>query len=282
MSESVAVTDARQSGVFWLANDIIDKHGRELGPFGIAAYCALVRHADKAGRCFPSLATLANETGMSKSSLLRALADIQRLGLVNVERRSTKERGKVSNIYTLVSAGAPSVCQTLAKCQPDTRLVSDADMKEYPLKDQEESNDSVTAGAVADAGGEPNSAAVEAVVDSSHDSAPVGAPPSKPPRAKRPDKWAPFKERWRASLNLPIALATWQYSQKSVAVAVDNGLDTDAAIAAWDRFVADAKATNEWRFVTRQTADERFARWLADSRATTAAAFDDRGNAVLR
>lgn len=159
MSEAVTVADARQSGVFWLGNDVIDKYGRELGPFGIAAYCALVRHADKGGRCFPSLATLANETGMSKPTLVKALETLERVGLVTRERRDAEGKGHISTLYTLVNVADKP-------CKPHLQaLVSHVDTKEYPQEGLTTKTPAIAGGGDTPQAGNPSemAAKVEAV-----------------------------------------------------------------------------------------------------------------------
>lgn len=65
--------------------------------------------ADEAGRCWPSLATLAQRAGISRRHAMRVLRDLAqgRHICVQVERRRIGAAQNLSNIYTLRLAGAP-------------------------------------------------------------------------------------------------------------------------------------------------------------------------------
>jgi DNA-binding transcriptional MocR family regulator len=71
---------------------------------------ALADHADSNGLCWPSISRIEQRTGLSRSSVIRALADLEERRLIARTRR-----GPTSNSYTL-----PSVTVTPEKCQPDT------------------------------------------------------------------------------------------------------------------------------------------------------------------
>lgn len=71
---------------------------------------ALADHADGNGLCWPSISRLEQRTSLSRSSVIRALAELEQLRLIERTRR-----GPTSNSYLL-----PSVTVTPEKCQPDT------------------------------------------------------------------------------------------------------------------------------------------------------------------
>jgi Fe2+ or Zn2+ uptake regulation protein len=67
----------------WVNNAILDEYGQRLGPYGLAVYQALCRHANnKSQECWPSKALLARETGMSFRSVRNALLRLEELGLI--------------------------------------------------------------------------------------------------------------------------------------------------------------------------------------------------------
>lgn len=95
------IEDNREGGFFWADNEIIDKYGAELGPFGIAVYMALSRHANR-NRCFPSFGGIAKRIGASRPTVVKAIKKLEELGLISVERgRQTESGDWDSNVYIL-------------------------------------------------------------------------------------------------------------------------------------------------------------------------------------
>lgn len=88
MEAEIAVESHRKPGWFWADNTIIDDYGAAMGPYGIALYTALARHADNKGReCYPSYSTLAKETGMSRNKAIQTAELLVKLGLLAIEHR---------------------------------------------------------------------------------------------------------------------------------------------------------------------------------------------------
>lgn len=67
-----------------------------------SVYCCLKDHANKQSQCWPSLATIARETGLSRSTVKRALADLEHAGYVKKEQRWRENGGKSSLLYTIL------------------------------------------------------------------------------------------------------------------------------------------------------------------------------------
>src|SRR5438105_8500864 len=57
-------------------------------------YIALCGHADKNGFCCVGFETLAEECGISKRQVIRAIAQLVEIGELRVEKRRKKERGR--------------------------------------------------------------------------------------------------------------------------------------------------------------------------------------------
>lgn len=74
------------------------------------AYVALCRFADREGRCFPGLDTLAHLAGCSRSRLHEALKKLQALSYVQITKRCTRGK-RHSNLYTLPLLKSPSFAQ---------------------------------------------------------------------------------------------------------------------------------------------------------------------------
>ncbi len=92
-----------------LDNEVLDRHGGQLGANGLAVYWALKRRAQGADSCFPSQEDLAALTGTSRSTVNRTIKTLVEAGLVKVEHRYSDNKQTV-NVYRL-----PPV----AKYQPD-------------------------------------------------------------------------------------------------------------------------------------------------------------------
>lgn len=66
-----------------------------------AVYMYLRDRADKDGRCYPGIPTIARELKLSRSTVKRAIADLEKAGRLTREQRWRKGGGKSSNLYCL-------------------------------------------------------------------------------------------------------------------------------------------------------------------------------------
>lgn len=89
--------------VHW--SDIFDNE--TLSPHAKLVYCCLVKHADKKGECFPSIARIKEKTGLSRSTVIRMIAELTAKGVVRVTKRASKSSAFLSNVYTLVRHTSP-------------------------------------------------------------------------------------------------------------------------------------------------------------------------------
>lgn len=67
----------------------------------ISVYMYLRDRADKNGECFPAISTIAFDLKMSKSTVKRALIDLEKEGYISHERRYRQSGGNSSNLYIL-------------------------------------------------------------------------------------------------------------------------------------------------------------------------------------
>jgi hypothetical protein len=100
VGEQSTLRDGRRTYHFWLHDAIFDTYGARLGPLAGWVYTYLARRA-KEGMAFPSLATIAKDTGMSARSVIRCLKTLETLGLMRKETRKTVYGGHTSNLYEL-------------------------------------------------------------------------------------------------------------------------------------------------------------------------------------
>lgn len=65
----------------------------------IAVYMYLRDRADKNGQCFPAISTIASDLKMSKSTVKRALSDLEKAHYIRHERRYRQSGGNSTNLY---------------------------------------------------------------------------------------------------------------------------------------------------------------------------------------
>lgn len=64
-------------------------------------YMYLRDRADKDGRCYPAMGTIAKELKLSRSTVKRAIADLEKTGHLQKEQRWRENGGRSSLLYTL-------------------------------------------------------------------------------------------------------------------------------------------------------------------------------------
>lgn len=67
-----------------------------------AVYMYLHDRADKDGKCYPAIGTIAKELKLSRSTVKRAIVDLEKSGRLRKEQRWRKNGGKSSNLYDIV------------------------------------------------------------------------------------------------------------------------------------------------------------------------------------
>lgn len=65
----------------------------------IAVYMYLRDRADKDGYCYPAVSTIAQDLKMSRSTVKRALGDLEKAHFLRHERRYRQSGGNSSNLY---------------------------------------------------------------------------------------------------------------------------------------------------------------------------------------
>lgn len=64
-----------------------------------AVYMYLHDRADKDGKCYPAIGTIARELKLSRSTVKRAITDLEQSGHLRKEQRWRENGGKSSNMY---------------------------------------------------------------------------------------------------------------------------------------------------------------------------------------
>lgn len=92
-----------------MANEAVDDALPRIGPSAFAVYAVLCRRANREGRCWPSLSSLAETSGLSGATIKRAIPVLEAEGLLLVERGTRKADGSLeSNTYRLVGRRRPA------------------------------------------------------------------------------------------------------------------------------------------------------------------------------
>ncbi|MDF3000992.1 MAG: hypothetical protein K0Q48_1111 [Bacillota bacterium] len=64
-----------------------------------AVYMYLHDRVDREGKCYPAIGTIAKELKLSRSTVKRAVADLEKSGYLRKEPRWRENGGKSSNLY---------------------------------------------------------------------------------------------------------------------------------------------------------------------------------------
>ncbi|GHU81131.1 transcriptional regulator [Clostridia bacterium] len=79
-------------------------YAAELPHRAVSVYMYLRNRAGKDKSCFPSIGTIARDLSLSKRTVERALADLERAGFLRREARWRTKGGRSSSLYTLVDS----------------------------------------------------------------------------------------------------------------------------------------------------------------------------------
>lgn len=86
-NDDFEISDRRSTNFFMVFNDLYDRFGAKLGPYGLAVYMGLCRYANRRDECWPSHGRIAADTGMSRRQVLREIVKLESLKLIEVHRR---------------------------------------------------------------------------------------------------------------------------------------------------------------------------------------------------
>ncbi len=74
-------------------------YASELPHRAVSVYMYLKDRADKDGKCYPAIKTIAAELKLSRSTVKRAIADLIKSGRIRKEQRWRENGGKSSCMY---------------------------------------------------------------------------------------------------------------------------------------------------------------------------------------
>jgi DNA-binding MarR family transcriptional regulator len=78
-------------------------YASELPHRAVAVYMYLPDREDKDGKCYPAIGTITAELKLSRSTVKRAIAYLEKSGYLRKENRWCENGGKSSNMYVLKS-----------------------------------------------------------------------------------------------------------------------------------------------------------------------------------
>lgn len=74
----------------------------ELSHRAVSVYIYLAERADREGKCWPAVPTIARELKLSPTTVRRAVRDLRKAGLIRTEQRYRDSGGKSSLLYVLL------------------------------------------------------------------------------------------------------------------------------------------------------------------------------------
>ena len=75
-----------------------------LPPRAVSVYMYLKDRSNSAGSCWPGIKTIARDMNLSRSTVKRALADLERRQLIEKRQRHRANGSLTSNLYRLTAA----------------------------------------------------------------------------------------------------------------------------------------------------------------------------------
>jgi len=96
--EQFEIRDMRHKEKFQIDDFYLNGYAKECGIYATGVYVSLCRHADKQQMCFPSLKRIAEELGISRSQVIRAVKKLKKHNIIKVKRMGKK----LNNRYILI------------------------------------------------------------------------------------------------------------------------------------------------------------------------------------
>ncbi len=94
------MTTRKGGGWFRTPNDVLRKHGHDLGPYGVSVFAVLAMYADANGICWPSQATIAKMLNISVPTVRTNTRLLIGFGLVRIVGKGGRGR---STRYQIVA-----------------------------------------------------------------------------------------------------------------------------------------------------------------------------------
>jgi DNA-binding transcriptional ArsR family regulator len=104
MSKPAVTSSVLEDGrvFWWAAVDVAVLRDRELSPWAKVIYAVLCTYADRTRVCFPSVATLCSDAGMSERQARYALKELEKSGYVEKRPQFREDGGQGANLFRIV------------------------------------------------------------------------------------------------------------------------------------------------------------------------------------
>lgn len=103
---------------WWAAVDVAVLRDRELSPWAKVIYAVLCTYADRTRVCFPSVATLCSDAGMSERQARYALKELEKSGYVEKRPQFREDGGQGANLFRIVGHCRGGECVAEGGCIP--------------------------------------------------------------------------------------------------------------------------------------------------------------------
>jgi DNA-binding Lrp family transcriptional regulator len=101
--DSFSVKDNRKLGFSIVNNELVEVFGPVVGVMAFAVYVVLVKYADNSTQeCYPSHETIGEKLNISRSSVIRAIKELEHQELISITAVYAADKSRSSNLYTLL------------------------------------------------------------------------------------------------------------------------------------------------------------------------------------
>jgi predicted transcriptional regulator len=98
------IRDNRDKEWFWLDNQYLNGYAKHLGMSCTVVYLSLCRFANNSTQqCFPSMETIAEQNGVHRSTVMRAIKKLEEWNIIRVDKSKKPDGTQANNVYTLLS-----------------------------------------------------------------------------------------------------------------------------------------------------------------------------------
>jgi len=131
----IKIRDNREKEWFWLDNEYLNGYAKYLGTSCTVVYLSLCRHAkNETQSCFPSIESIAEENGIHKSTVIKAIKKLEEWNIIYVERCKNKITGRQEkNIYYLRNKNCWKAKPSSIN-EPGNRVVLNSEPGSFKLK----------------------------------------------------------------------------------------------------------------------------------------------------
>lgn len=136
------VRDNRNKNWLWMRREILRQHGEELGTRGVTVYAALASYANQHNTAYPSLGSLADLLGISKTTVRKAINDLVDLDWIGYKERTRNNGAKTTHRFYLLECPCPESEPPPSESEPPPSVFEGApsESEGHEVKRKEVSN----------------------------------------------------------------------------------------------------------------------------------------------